>query len=157
MYRKIVSWQWCLSPSTRASKKNRNRNVRRQHYHVSVWENVNPYRVLSLWWSNHHDRESGKMSWNPLSSLPVRLGWNCGSVCPRVSATLVSNLRERFFSAACRLKKFWKRCSVHSVVLKKVVLSRWCSELVVQQSLSDDKCPNLHLLRLSALCGENGR
>ena len=30
-------------------------------------------------------------------------------------------------------------------------------KLSVQQSLSDHKCQNLHLLRLGALCGENGR
>ena len=44
----------------------------------------------------------------------------------RVSATLVIDVRERFISAACRLYRFWKRCSVYSVVLEKVVLSRWC-------------------------------
>ena len=43
-----------------------------------------------------------------------------------LSATLVIYLREQFFGAACRLKRFWKRCLVYSVVLEKVVLSRWC-------------------------------
>ena len=52
--------------------------------------------------------------------------WKCGRGVARVSATLVIHLRERFFSAACRLCRFWKRCSVYSVVLETVVLSRWC-------------------------------
>ena len=34
----------------------RNGNVRRQHDGVSIWENVSPHRVTSLWWSSHHDR-----------------------------------------------------------------------------------------------------
>ena len=42
----------------------------------------------------------------------------------RVSATLLIGVRERFVSAACRLFIFWKRCSVYSVVLEQVVLSR---------------------------------
>ena len=50
------------------------------------------------------------------------------NLCGRgvATATLVIDERERFVSAACRLKRFWKRCSVYSVVLEKVVLSRWC-------------------------------
>ena len=38
-----------------------------------------------------------------------------------MSATLVVDVRERFVSAACRQYRFWKRCSVYTVVLEKVV------------------------------------
>ena len=50
----------------------------------------------------------------------------CGRGVARVSATLEVDVRARFFSAACQLKKFWKRCTVCIVVLEKVVLSKWC-------------------------------
>ena len=50
----------------------------------------------------------------------------CGRGVARVSATLVIDVRERFISANCRLYRLWKRCSLCSVVLEKVVLSRWC-------------------------------
>ena len=49
-----------------------------------------------------------------------------GSVCSQVSATLVIDVRERFFRVAFRPCSCWKRCFVYSVVLEKVVLSRWC-------------------------------
>ena len=35
----------------------------------------------------------------------------CGSVVARVSSTLEIDVRERFFSAACRQYRFWMRCS----------------------------------------------
>ena len=56
---------------------------------------------------------------------PTSCGF-CGRSVARVSATLVIDVRERFISAACRLYGIWKRCSLYSVVLDKVVLSRWC-------------------------------
>ena len=57
-----MSWIRCFSMEILAgATPSRNGNVRHRHEDVSIWENVNPYRMLSLWWSNH---------------LKIRRGWS---------------------------------------------------------------------------------
>ena len=65
-------------------------------------------------------------------------GRSCGRSVARVSATLGTDMRERFFSAACRQYRFYTRCSVYSVVLE-VVLSKCYGRLEVSRSGRDQQ------------------
>ena len=110
--------------------------------HISVRNYLDKFTIILLWHGSSRcllkhvfpaplDSNINCMTCFSFTMAPQKWDFTnrasfCGRRVARVSATLVIDVRVRFISADCRLYRLWKRCSVCSVVLEKVVLSRWC-------------------------------